>query len=178
MFPYPSGTGLHLGHYYNYAIVDSLCRWKRRQGIIVSQPFRKVFHQGMITASGAKMSKSNGNAVNPDDYDPDELRMYLMFLGPYADGGDWNPNGIIGIRRFLNRMSAWLSQYGDDMINTASIEATIDTHLQSWKVNKVVSSLMEFYNAHKSRKPSTETASRLSSILNCFAPTRFANSNP
>jgi leucyl-tRNA synthetase len=72
------------------------------------EPFNKVMHQGMITANGAKMGKSKGNAVNPDDYDQDELRMFLMFLGPYQDGGDWNDKGINGIRRFLGRMKRWL----------------------------------------------------------------------
>ena len=54
------------------------------------------------------MSKSKGNVVNPDDYykkyGADTLRMYLMFLGPFSEGGDWQDKGVIGIRRFLGKV--------------------------------------------------------------------------
>ena len=57
------------------------------QGIVPEEePFKKLIHQGMITKDGSKMSKSIGNVVNPEDYDQDELRMYLMFIGHYFDG--------------------------------------------------------------------------------------------
>jgi len=72
------------------------------QGYVTEEePFKKLIHQGMITKDGTKMAKSIGNVVNPDDYDPDELRMYLMFLGHYFDGGDWDDSKIKGIRRIL-----------------------------------------------------------------------------
>lgn len=137
------------------------------------EPFRKVFHQGMITANGAKMSKSKGNAVNPDEFDPDELRMYLMFLGPYNEGGDWNASGINGVKKFLNRMAAWLKVEGDDTIDTESLEKSIESNIASWKVNKVVSDLMIFYNLNKGKKPNNSSRERIRSILSCFAPTRF-----
>jgi leucyl-tRNA synthetase len=73
------------------------------------EPFKKLFHQGMLLGeNGAKMSKSLGNVVNPDDvvaeYGADTLRMYLMFLGPLDQGGPWNTKGISGVHRFLNRL--------------------------------------------------------------------------
>ncbi len=73
------------------------------------EPFKKLFHQGMLLGeNGAKMSKSLGNVVNPDDvvaeYGADTLRMYLMFLGPLEQGGPWNTKGISGVHRFLNRL--------------------------------------------------------------------------
>jgi leucyl-tRNA synthetase len=73
------------------------------------EPFKKLFHQGMILGeNGAKMSKSLGNVVNPDDvvneYGADTLRMYLMFLGPLDQGGPWNTKGISGINRYLNKL--------------------------------------------------------------------------
>ena len=59
---------------------------------------------------GAKMSKSRGNVVNPDEYveqwGADTLRTYLMFLGPYEEGGDFRDQGIAGVRRFLDRLWA------------------------------------------------------------------------
>jgi leucyl-tRNA synthetase len=72
------------------------------------EPFKKFRAHGLLTKGGAKMSKSKGNVVNPDDYfkkfGADTLRMYLMFLGPFSEGGDWSDSGIIGISRFLNKV--------------------------------------------------------------------------
>lgn len=79
-------------------------------GVVANpEPFKKLFHQGMLLGeNGAKMSKSLGNVVNPDDvieeYGTDTLRMYLMFLGPLETGGPWNAKGINGVHRFLNRL--------------------------------------------------------------------------
>lgn len=72
------------------------------------EPFQRLVHQGIITAKGAKMSKSRGNVVNPDrfveQYGADTFRMYMMFMGAYEEGGDWNDEGIVGIHRFLKRV--------------------------------------------------------------------------
>jgi leucyl-tRNA synthetase len=74
-----------------------------------NEPFKKLFHQGIILGEdGAKMSKSRGNVVNPDDiisaYGADSLRMYLMFLGPLEAMKPWNPKGIEGVHRFLRKV--------------------------------------------------------------------------
>ena len=72
------------------------------------EPFKKFRAHGLLTKAGAKMSKSKGNVVNPDDYckkyGADTLRMYLMFLGPFSEGGDWQDRGIVGICRFLSKV--------------------------------------------------------------------------
>ncbi|MFH1941583.1 MAG: leucine--tRNA ligase, partial [bacterium] len=72
------------------------------------EPFSKLNHQGVITNQGTKMSKSRENVVNPEPYieehGSDVFRMYLMFMGSYADGGDWSDEGIHGIDRFVNRV--------------------------------------------------------------------------
>jgi leucyl-tRNA synthetase len=142
-------------------------------GIVpVEEPFRKVIHQGIITAGGAKMGKSKGNAVNPDRFDPDELRMFLMFLGPYTEGGDWSEAGIAGIRRFLSRMQRWLGEAGLDgsSVDVARLERQINEHLDRWKVNKIVSSFMEFYNANHNTRLDQASADHLAAMLRCFAP--------
>ncbi|MFZ5494827.1 MAG: leucine--tRNA ligase [Verrucomicrobiota bacterium] len=74
-----------------------------------SEPFKKLFHQGIILGEdGQKMSKSRGNVVNPDDiireYGADTLRLYLMFLGPLEAMKPWNPKGIEGVHRFLKKV--------------------------------------------------------------------------
>jgi leucyl-tRNA synthetase len=72
------------------------------------EPFLRFRAHGTIVKDGAKMSKSRGNVVIPDRYiaqwGADTFRMYLMFLGPYLEGGDFRDEGISGIRRFLDRV--------------------------------------------------------------------------
>jgi leucyl-tRNA synthetase len=72
------------------------------------EPFKRFRAHGTITKDGAKISKSRGNIVNPDEYiatwGADTVRMYLMFMGPYTQGGDFSDQGISGVRRFLNRV--------------------------------------------------------------------------
>ena len=72
------------------------------------EPFKKFRAHGLLTKSGSKMSKSKGNVVNPDDYykkfGADVLRMYLMFIGPFQEGGDWQDLGIIGVKRFIEKV--------------------------------------------------------------------------
>lgn len=140
-------------------------------GIVpVEEPFKKVIHQGMITAGGDKMSKSKGNAVSPDDYDADELRMYLMFLGPYTEGGDWSQDNLVGLTRFFKRMRNWLSETGEDEVDVAALEEQIDRHVAAFKFNRVVSTMMEFMNKNKKKKVSPEAKQRIETILRCFAP--------
>ena len=72
------------------------------------EPFPKLRAHGLIIKDGAKMSKSRGNVVIPDAYiqqwGADTFRMYLMFLGPFQEGGDFRETGIVGIRRFLDKV--------------------------------------------------------------------------
>ncbi|MBM3317760.1 MAG: leucine--tRNA ligase [Candidatus Eisenbacteria bacterium] len=86
-----------------------LCMAFKDMGLIdFEEPFRKFRAHGLLIKEGAKMSKTHGNVVNPDDhvarYGADTLRMYLVFLGPYSEGGDFRDSGIVGIRRFLDRI--------------------------------------------------------------------------
>jgi leucyl-tRNA synthetase len=75
------------------------------------EPFTKFRAHGLIIRDGAKMSKSKGNVVNPDEYidtwGADTFRTYLMFLGPFEEGGDFRDGGISGVKSFLNRL--WIS---------------------------------------------------------------------
>jgi leucyl-tRNA synthetase len=74
------------------------------------EPFPKLRAHGLIVKDGAKMSKSRGNVVVPDAYiqqwGADTFRMYLMFLGAFQEGGDFRETGIVGIRRFLDKVWA------------------------------------------------------------------------
>jgi leucyl-tRNA synthetase len=72
------------------------------------EPFTRLFNQGIIIAEKQKMSKSKGNVVTPDAYvselGADAVRAYLMFIGPWEQGGEWNDSGISGVSRWLNRV--------------------------------------------------------------------------
>ena len=73
------------------------------------EPFKRLFNQGQILgADGERMSKSRGNVEDPDDlvrqYGADTVRLFLMFMGPWDQGGPWSPSGIGGVYRFLNRV--------------------------------------------------------------------------
>ena len=73
------------------------------------EPFLALRNQGQILgADHHRMSKSRGNVVNPDEltsrYGADTVRLFLMFIGPWDQGGPWNPTGIEGLHRFLGRV--------------------------------------------------------------------------
>ncbi len=72
------------------------------------EPYKQFRKHGMLIKEGAKISKSRGNVVLPDDYvdryGADTFRTYLMFLGPYQEGGDFRDRGIAGPERFLYRV--------------------------------------------------------------------------
>ncbi len=72
------------------------------------EPFARLFTQGMLHYRGAKMSKSKGNVIVPDDYierfGADACRIYLMFIGPVEQDAEWQDEGFEGMVRFLNRL--------------------------------------------------------------------------
>ena len=72
------------------------------------EPFARLFTQGMLHKDGAKMSKSKGNVIVPDDYidryGADAVRMYLLFIGPVEQDAEWQDSGVEGIVRFLHRL--------------------------------------------------------------------------
>jgi len=126
------------------------------------EPFKRLYHQGTITKDGSKMSKSRGNTVSPDKfidlYGSDIFRAYLMFMGPYDEGGDWNDKGITGISRFLNKIWRFGNLKYSDSSNeddTKVIHRTIKSvkeDLGKMKFNTAISRLMEcmnYFNSHK-----------------------------
>jgi leucyl-tRNA synthetase len=74
----------------------------------VDEPFRALLSQGMVIKDGAKMSKSKGNVVDPDDlirrYGADTARLFSLFAAPPEKDLDWNDHGVEGASRFLNRI--------------------------------------------------------------------------
>lgn len=120
-----------------------------------NEPFKRLYHQGTITKDGAKMSKSKGNTVSPDEfienYGSDTFRCYLMFMGPYDEGGDWNDKGITGIFRFLTkiinicRKDEGQSLEKDQKIIHKTIKSVTED-LEKIKFNTSISKMMECVN--------------------------------
>ncbi|MBR5468484.1 MAG: class I tRNA ligase family protein, partial [Firmicutes bacterium] len=122
------------------------------------EPFKRLFNQGMINKNGAKMSKSKGNVVSPDElvekYGCDSLRMYELFVGPPEVDSEWDDSGIDGVFRYLNKVWKFVATYKDkDVAPTKDSEFAknkiiyeIDTRLNALTMNTVVSGFMEFTN--------------------------------
>lgn len=120
------------------------------------EPFLKLFNQGMINKDGAKMSKSKGNVVSPDDlvkkYGCDSLRMYELFVGPPEADSEWDDSGIDGVFRYLSRVWKFVYTYKDknvaptkesDFVKNTMIDQ-ITNRLEALTTNTVVSGFMEY----------------------------------
>jgi leucyl-tRNA synthetase len=88
----------------------------RDLGLIVNdEPARRLFTQGMVIKDGAKMSKSKGNVVSPDEmiakYGADATRMYALFAAPPDRDLDWQEDGVAGVSRFLGRVWRLATRY-------------------------------------------------------------------
>ncbi len=123
------------------------------------EPFPKLRAHGLIIKDGAKMSKSRGNVVVPDAFiqkwGADTFRMYLMFLGPFREGGDFRDEGITGVRRFLDKVWALvhdaeqappqaLSAAVERKLHQTILKVTTDT--ESLDYNTAIAAMMEYVN--------------------------------
>ena len=148
------------------------------------EPALALKNQGIIIFGGTKMSKSRGNVKSPDEYTSrygaDTLRLFMMFLGPWTQGADWDTAGIDGCNRFLRRVwdlgAADVQASGplDETVDRA-VHATIKkvTHdLQGYAFNTAIAAMMELSNALlKASGPSRDDGiAALVLLLAPFAP--------
>lgn len=81
--------------------------FKDQELVEFSEPFKRLFTQGMIVKDGNKMSKSKGNVVAPDyiidKYGADTMRLYILFMGPPEKDAEWQDEGLVGAYRFIQR---------------------------------------------------------------------------
>ncbi len=130
------------------------------------EPFKRFRAHGLIIKDGAKMSKSRGNVVNPDTFierfGADCFRTYLMFLGPYTQGGDFQDRGITGVRRFYDRIWRLVGEGGladgmpEDSSFTAVLHRTIrdvTANIGALEYNTAIAFMMELLNEITKRKP-------------------------
>jgi leucyl-tRNA synthetase len=121
------------------------------------EPFTRFRAHGLLTFAGGKMSKSKGNVINPDTYmarhGADTLRLYLMFLGPYLEGGEWNDDGMKGQSRFLERVWRCVQLAGADVASDGGdgarerrrhrTIAAVETAILSLHYNTAIAALHE-----------------------------------
>jgi leucyl-tRNA synthetase len=151
------------------------------------EPFPKLRAHGLIVKDGAKMSKSRGNVVIPDAYirqwGADTFRMYLMFLGPFQEGGDFRETGIVGIRRFLEKVwalaheasalppgaSPVLSKKVERKLHQTIRKVTADTETLDY--NTAIAAMMEYVNELRDEGSGTRRAlAPLILMLGPYAP--------
>ena len=150
----------------------------------VKEPFKKLRHQGMILGSnGEKMSKSKGNVVNPDDmvkqYGADSLRLYEMFMGPIDAAKPWDPFGIEGSKKFLERVFRLYTEENkikdEANINLEKIYhqtvKKVTEDYENMNFNTAISQMMIFINAvYKENVFPLEYALNFLKILNPICP--------
>ena len=147
------------------------------------EPFTKFRAHGHIIREGAKMSKTQGNIVNPDEYiehwGADAFRTYLMFLGPYEQGGDFRDASISGTRRFLDRLFASVQGMSNagapDQSVMRKLHQTIkkvSEDIPRLSYNTAVAAMMEYMNALRKgeRTPHREEVVPLIPLVSPFAP--------
>ena len=146
------------------------------------EPFTRFRAHGLIVKEGAKMSKSRGNVVVPDKYienwGADTFRTYLMFLGPYQEGGDFRDSGISGPYNFLTRLWDSVLSAVDRPIEAGveqKLHATIKKvteDLEALSYNTAIAAMMEYLNVVRAggRTPERAAVEPLVTLVAPFAP--------
>lgn len=163
----------------------------------IAEPFQKLFNQGMILGpDGRRMSKSRGNVINPEEiyesYGADTIRMYELFMGPLEDTKPWDPNGIVGLYRFLKRVWEFASEKSKispsprlrrtDKIqkhakkNDQDLERLrhktikkVTEDIEGFRFNTAISALMEYLNKIQSSKSKVQNI-HIETLLLMLAP--------
>ncbi|MDQ2915463.1 MAG: leucine--tRNA ligase [Chloroflexota bacterium] len=148
------------------------------------EPALRFRYQGTIVFRGRKMSKSRGNVQTPDayveKYGADTLRLFMMFMGPWVDGADWDASGIEGVHRFLRRVWEMAQSEAqppglrnpevDRAVHRTIAKVTGD--LQTYSFNTAVAAMMELSNAlqHATGPSRDQGVATLLLLLAPFAP--------
>lgn len=147
------------------------------------EPFKRFFAHGLLIKDGAKMSKSKGNVVNPDEfikkYGADSVRLYLMFLGKIERGGDWRDAGMAGMNRFSARVWNLFETGGiegegvSDMSFMHKTVKKVSDDLERLSFNTCIARIMELVNWYKENESvfnSSQKKEVLEKIILLLAP--------
>jgi leucyl-tRNA synthetase len=157
------------------------------QGLVTAkEPFKMRKPHGIILAAdGEKMSKSRGNVVNPNEiakkFGADALRMYELFLGPHELTVSWSDQGILGVRRFLDRVWAWANEALKEKQKAQNespkaekalhrLIKKISEDTENFRFNTAISAFMEFHNEVRLEKAGVAYVRTFLKVLYPFAP--------
>ncbi len=150
----------------------------------IEEPFTERFNRGLIMGpDGQKMSKSKGNVLNPDDfvvaYGADAVRLYLAFIGPYNEPGNypWNLDGVAAMRKFLERVARLVDRPREEIPmsdavaqSIARTSAKIAADGDRFKFNTGIAALMTLLNAFEDLPLPTSALRAFLIMLAPFAP--------
>ncbi len=132
-----------------------------------SEPIERLFTQGMVIKNGAKMSKSLGNVVSPDDmvarYGADTTRMYTLFAAPPDRDLDWQDSGLEGISRFLSRVYRFVmrnAQSAGQMGSAAPHEGQAGSAVLQRRVNATPQNIEPGFSPAAELSPSARKVQR------------------
>ncbi len=150
------------------------------------EPYIKFRAHGLIIREGSKMSKSKGNVIVPDpiieDYGADTFRLYLMFLGPFSEGGDYQDTGITGPHGFVHRLWESVVPKDGELPDTPpdpdveqKLHQTIrqlSEQIPALQYNTAIAAMMEYLNVARAggRRPSRAEVEPLVCLVAPFAP--------
>jgi leucyl-tRNA synthetase len=169
-------TTLHLlySRFWNKFLFD--------QGLVpTSEPYARRHSHGLIMADdGTKMSKSVGNVINPDDivaeFGADTLRVYEVFMGPFEEPVPWSTNGVVGVRRFLDRVTKLPSMLAaaESAEVTKALHKTIkkvSEDITNFRFNTAVAAMMTFVNTvYEAGSITKQSLTTFLAVLTPFAP--------
>lgn len=154
--------------------------------VYFNEPFIGRKNHGVIFGSdGQKMSKSRGNVIDPDKevekLGADCVRMYLAFMGPYEQGGSWNPTGILGIKRFLEKINKLISNIKNQVLRKENKEIErllhqtikkVSEDIENFRFNTAISALMILLNKIEEnyKQCNNKTIEQFLKLLAPFAP--------
>ncbi len=144
------------------------------------EPFKKFFAHGLMIKDGAKMSKSRGNVVNPDEYiakyGADTLRLYLMFMGPMDGYPDFRDTGIEGMYRFVCRLwRIFNTQTQEESDREVDIKMhqtikKVTEDIRQYRYNTAISAIMEYVNILNRGKFTSKNIEVLLKLIAPFTP--------
>jgi leucyl-tRNA synthetase len=149
------------------------------------EPFQKILHQGMILGpDGAKMSKSAGNVVNPDEmvekFGADVVRLNLCFMGPVEANKPWNEKGLDALRRYVSRVTRLIAEKefwvegdgeGDALVALHKTIEAVSSDMERYRFNTAIARLMELLNAfQKTERRGKAALGKMVVMLSPFAP--------
>lgn len=151
--------------------------------VSTKEPFKKLLHVGLVMAEdGTKISKRKGNGIDPNDiveeFGADSLRLFEMFMGPFSQSASWSRGGVLGIRKFLERVYQLKDKVVELDVEQKNIEKLanktikkVGEDIDNFSFNTAISALMILSNNMKKEKEISKSLfEKFLIILNPFAP--------